>query len=262
MKVSLFLGLILGVVVGAVVHNYVISHSYATALLVALGVCLAVLKRRRKKPSKPFLAPQVERFTHPKGIPGSRTVGIMSGLRVVDLSTFLAAPQAAKCLGELGAEVIHVEPVTGDEYRQFLKVLQPGREQRCCFMFGIVYWFCFTVFCSACFDWVNANKSSVVLDLAKAESMIQLKKLLKDADIFITNVRLQSLRKYNLQYEQLKNEFPALIYVGLTAWGSKGPDCEQPGYDVGAFWGYSGLSATAQLREGNFSYYPAGLLLL
>jgi crotonobetainyl-CoA:carnitine CoA-transferase CaiB-like acyl-CoA transferase len=156
-------------------------------VLLLLLVALIGWRFRRPNKHQPApLAPQRERWTAPAIKPGNGAP-IMTGIRVVELANTVAAPNAAKLLGELGAEVrllserpgvTHVraqvfkcEPPAGDEYRKFYSLIQRGRPQ------------------SVCFDWVNANKSSVVVDYATAKGQADLRRLLQDADVLITNVR-------------------------------------------------------------------------
>lgn len=107
---------------------------------------------------------------------------------------------------------------------------------------------------SACFDPANVGKASVVIDYSTAEGVTQLKRLLRDCDVLITNVRLASLRRAGLHYDQLHAEFPHLIYASLTAWGSHGPDCELPGYDLGAFYVATGLAGMSQVNPEYVNY--------
>jgi CoA:oxalate CoA-transferase len=86
-----------------------------------------------------------------------------------------------RILAEMGAEVIKVEPPEGDMWRKFMSEIQPGSYRD-----------------SACFSPANINKNSVVIDYRKAEGMKEIHKLLKECDILITNVRLDSLRRAGL----------------------------------------------------------------
>jgi len=148
--------------------------------------------------------------------------GILDGLKVVELATVIAGPVTAALLCDMGATVVKVETPQGDAYRTMTSTA-PGQHFSCCF------------------EHCNRGKQSVALDLKKAEDMVVMQQLLAGADIFITNVRSKALKGLGLDYDTLHSSFPRLIFAHLTAWGLGGPEQDNPGYDVGAFWAGSGL---------------------
>jgi len=148
--------------------------------------------------------------------------GILDGIKVVELATVIAGPVAAALLCDMGATVIKVEAPQGDAYRTMTRTV-PGQPF------------------SACFEHCNRGKQSVVLDLKTAEDMDVMKQLLAGADVFVTNVRSKALKGLGLDFEALHGRHPRLIFAHLTAWGLGGPEQDNPGYDVGAFWAGSGL---------------------
>ena len=91
------------------------------------------------------------------------------------------------------------------------------------------------------FDNENRGKKSVVLDLKKQEEIDTLKLLIATADVFVTNVRPEGLKRLGLDYESIKASQPGLVYAHLTAYGQSGPDKDLPGYDVGAFFAATGI---------------------
>ena len=91
------------------------------------------------------------------------------------------------------------------------------------------------------FDNANRGKKSVVLDLKKPEDISALRSLLQTADVFVTNVRGEALKRIGLDYETLRASYPGLVYAHLTAYGQTGPDKDLPGYDVGAFFAATGI---------------------
>eukprot|EP00747_Dinoflagellata_sp_TGD_P167696 gnl/TRDRNA2_/TRDRNA2_192584_c0_seq1.p1 gnl/TRDRNA2_/TRDRNA2_192584_c0~~gnl/TRDRNA2_/TRDRNA2_192584_c0_seq1.p1 ORF type:complete len:450 (-),score=67.64 gnl/TRDRNA2_/TRDRNA2_192584_c0_seq1:73-1245(-) len=99
------------------------------------------------------------------------------------------------------------------------------------------------------FAQANRGKRSLVLDFTKPAGLAVLKQLLATADVLVTNIRLQSLRKVGLDYETLSPLFPRLIYAHFTAYGRSGPRVNDPGYDIGAWWAYSGLMDVARSSE-------------
>jgi crotonobetainyl-CoA:carnitine CoA-transferase CaiB-like acyl-CoA transferase len=150
-----------------------------------------------------------------------------NGIKVVELSSFVAAPSCTRILADWGAEVIKIETLGGDIWRYFgpgVKVAATEEE-------------------NPLFDVYNANKKSIALDLKAAEGVAVLHKLLAACDVFVTSNRPAALRKMGLDYDSLKGEFPRLVYALMTGYGEKGPDCDSPGYDSAVFWARSGLMA-------------------
>lgn len=98
------------------------------------------------------------------------------------------------------------------------------------------------------------KNASIILDLKTPDGKASLESLLKDADVFITNVRTDGLRKLGLHYDDIKEKFPHLIFAQCTAYGREGPDYQLPGYDIGAFWASTGLAAMIQ-TGGSYSTY-------
>ena len=90
------------------------------------------------------------------------------------------------------------------------------------------------------FDNANRGKKSVVLDLKQSRDVESLLTLLESADVFVTNVRGEALKRIGLDYASLKSRYPGLVYAHLTAYGQTGPDADLPGYDVGAFFAATG----------------------
>lgn len=149
----------------------------------------------------------------------------LKGVRVVELSTYIAVASATRMMAEWGAEVIKVENFSGDEFRQYGRVVgTPITEEE-----------------NPAFFNVNMNKQMVALDLGRPEGHEALMKLLENADVFATNVRSRSLRKLGLAYEDLKDRFPKLVYADFTGYGPLGPSADVPGYDFTAFWARGGV---------------------
>ena len=155
------------------------------------------------------------------------------GLRVIDMSTFIAVPACARYFAEFGAEVIKVEPKGGDVVR-----FNGVSERR----LGSPYE-------NTTFDLENAHKRGLILNLKAPEGKEILFKLLADADVFLTNWRPQALAKLGLDYDSLKDMFPKLVYGCFTGYGETGPDCDLPGYDFTAFWARSGLLGTLYQKD-------------
>lgn len=146
--------------------------------------------------------------------------GPLSGYRVFDLTRILAGPTCTQILGDLGCDVIKIEqPGKGDDTRRFAPPYlkdDAGKET------GE----------SAYFASSNRNKRSITLDLTKPEGQDLARRLIEQSDILVENFKVGGLAKYGLAYEQLKSDFPRLVYCSITGFGHTGPYAKRPGYDV------------------------------
>ncbi|HLZ82738.1 MAG TPA: CoA transferase [Caulobacteraceae bacterium] len=149
---------------------------------------------------------------------------IFSGLKVVDLSSFVAGPGAAVILGDFGADVIKVEPPTGDPWRHGHQVPpQPHAEDA--------------------YQWhlANRNKRGLTLDLKSPGALPVLQALVKWADVLIVNTPHAARERLGLEYDDVAAWNPRLIYADLTGFGERGPDADLPGFDITSYWARSGL---------------------
>jgi crotonobetainyl-CoA:carnitine CoA-transferase CaiB-like acyl-CoA transferase len=159
----------------------------------------------------------------------------LSGIKVLDLSTFVAAPVCSRLLADLGAEVIKVERPDGDAWRETGKAYHLER---------------FSDEENPVFDIYNSGKQHIALDLKKPEGKAVFLKLLAQADVFVTNTRPAALKRLGISYEDLKDDFPQLIYAIVLGYGENGPDAQSPAFDTSAFWSRSGfLRDMAPLSE-------------
>jgi crotonobetainyl-CoA:carnitine CoA-transferase CaiB-like acyl-CoA transferase len=140
----------------------------------------------------------------------SGPTGPLSGLRVLDLSAYIAGPYGCSLLADQGAEVIKIEPPTGDNLRKYPSTLEAE---------------------SRAFIGVNRSKLGVVLDLKKADDLAALIALVRTADVLVHNFRPSVPPRLGIAYEQLKAVNPRLIYCSLTGYGEAGPLREKAGYD-------------------------------
>lgn len=168
------------------------------------------------------------------------TDNIFSGLKVVDFSSFVAAPGAAVILGDFGADVIKVEPPSGDFWR-FGNHVPPQPTAKDPYQFHLA----------------NRNKRGLVLDLKSPSAEPILEKLVKWADVFIVNTPHPARKKLNLEYEDLVQWNPRLIYADLSGFGDKGPDADLPGFDITSYWARSGLLSMTR-DAGNPPTWPVG----
>ena len=137
---------------------------------------------------------------------------LLEGITVVELSTAAAGPMAGKLLAEYGADVIFVEAPSGIMNR-----------------YTIQFGFMFT------------GKRTIALDLKTDEGKEVLYRILKRADVFISNFRKKALKKLGFWYDDIKERYPSLIYAFISGYGEKGAMKDDPGYDNTAFWGHAGL---------------------
>src|SRR3954466_6880478 len=166
---------------------------------------------------------------------------IFSGLKVVDLASFIAGPGAAVILSDFGADVIKVEPPTGDTWRIGYKIPpQPRSHDN--------------------YPWHlnNRNKRGLALDLKSPQAQDILERLVKWADVLIVNTPHPARKRLKLEYEDLAQWNPRLIYADLTGYGEKGPDASLPGFDITAYWARSGLLSLTRDAGAPPTLPPAG----
>src|ERR1700712_1902960 len=149
---------------------------------------------------------------------------IVSVLRVVDPASFIAGPSAAVILSDFGADVIKVEPPSGDLWRIGHHLPpQPASEEA--------------------YPWhlANRNKRGMALDLKSPSAHQILEKLVKWADVLIVNTPHPARARLKLEYQDVVRWNPRLIYADITGFGDKGPDADLPGFDITSYWARSGL---------------------
>jgi crotonobetainyl-CoA:carnitine CoA-transferase CaiB-like acyl-CoA transferase len=149
---------------------------------------------------------------------------IFSGLKVVDFASFIAGPAAAVILSDFGADVIKVEPPSGDMWRIGHK-LPPQPQSDDAYPFHLD----------------NRNKRGIALDLKSPGAQPVIERLVKWADVFIVNTPHPARKRLKLEYDDVAQWNPRLIYADLTGYGEKGPDADLPGFDLTAYWARSGL---------------------
>lgn len=137
--------------------------------------------------------------------------GPLHGVRIVDMTTVLMGPYATQILGDLGADVIKVEPPDGDTVRE----VGPRRHAG---MSGI-------------FLHANRSKRSIVLDLKEPAGREALLRIAANADVLIYNVRPQAMARLNLSYEEVAKVNPRILYVSLYGYGQDGPYAAKSAYD-------------------------------
>ena len=150
---------------------------------------------------------------------------LFSGLKVLDVGTFIAGPVAGTILADFGADVIKVEPPgIGDPLRR-LSFIPTTPDSESNYLWNMD----------------ARNKRSIVLDLKSEEGRAILHKLIEQCDVYITNQPFPVRESLKLNYEDIKPINPRMIYASLSAYGEKGPDKDGKGFDLVAYWAKSGL---------------------
>ena len=163
--------------------------------------------------------------------------GPLDGIKVFDLTRVLAGPHCTQILGDLGAEVIKVErPGSGDDTRGFAPPFQSNDKGE-------------QTSESAYYTGANRNKRSITINLSTSEGQALAKKLMADCDILVENFKTGTLERYGLGYDQLKSEFPRLIYCSVTGFGQTGPYAARPGYD-GLIQAMGGVMSLTGVPDG------------
>jgi len=144
--------------------------------------------------------------------------GVLEGVKVVEMGHVVAIPTAAAMMGDCGAEVIKIEPLSGDRSRVFRGTeMNPG------------------------FYLHNRSKKDIAVDLKQDAGKEIVYKLVKDFDVFLTNYQEGSLEKLKMDYESISKVNPKVVYGIVSAYGAVGPDKDMPGYDFAAGWARSGI---------------------
>lgn len=157
-------------------------------------------------------------------------MGILSGIRVLDCSIAMAGPFAAQRLGDLGADVVKVEPTTGEWQRHVAAGGAGGNRVNVSFLS------------------LNRNKRSLAVDLKSEGGKKVLTDLVKSADVFLQNYRPGVAKRLGVDYETLSKINPRLVYVSMSGYGEDGPYVNRPGQDL-VLQGMSGAMLSAG-REG------------
>lgn len=176
--------------------------------------------------------------------------GPLEGVRVVELGVWVAGPAAGGILADWGADVVKIEPPTGDPARMFGRMLGIEGEL------------------SPPFEMDNRGKRSIVLDVTTADGRATALELLDGADVFLTNVRPAALFRTGLDFEAVAARNPRLVYGLITGYGEGGPDADRAAYDVAAFWARAGLAHlltrpgdTPPFQRGGMGDHAAGMTL-
>ena len=149
---------------------------------------------------------------------------MLEGIKVIEMGQVIAIPATGAILADMGAEVIKLEPLSGEMLRGIKRC--QGLET------GLINW---------AFELLNRNKKGLALDLKKDAGRDILYKLIRTADVFMSNYESGTLQKLQLDYPSLSKINPRLVYASINGYGSAGPDKDERGYDQAAAWARSGM---------------------
>jgi crotonobetainyl-CoA:carnitine CoA-transferase CaiB-like acyl-CoA transferase len=166
----------------------------------------------------------------------------MAGIKVIEMGLWVAGPSCAAMLCDWGAEVIKIEPPTGDPFRGLFASLMGS-----------------TAPLNPPFEIDNRGKRSMALDLNKGEAREIALKLIGEADGFITNNRPRVLAQYGLDYATLHEKFPRLVYGQVTGYGPHTEARDTAAYDIGAFWAQSGVAMSLTAPGGSIPQQRGGM---
>ena len=167
--------------------------------------------------------------------------GPLAGVRVVELGVWVAGPGAGGILADWGADVVKIEPPTGDPARTFQRMLGGDLPT------------------NPPFELDNRSKRSVVLDLGTDDGARDALALIDAADVFLTNIRASALARLGLDADTLLARNERLVYAIITGYGLEGPDADRPAYDIAAYWARSGLAAALTPRGGALPFQRGGM---
>jgi formyl-CoA transferase len=136
----------------------------------------------------------------------------LEGIRVVDLAQFVPGPGVSMYLGDLGADVIKVEPREGDQMRRMGAQAKWGEN-------------------SPSFSVVNRSKKGITVDIRKPEGQEIVHKLAAEVDVVVVNLRADAAERLRMDYETLSRINPRLVYASVSAYGTRGPYAKEGGYD-------------------------------
>lgn len=169
-----------------------------------------------------------------EAVNSTAATGPLSGVRILDLSAVVMGPYATQILGDLGADVIKVEPPSGDNLRAVGPMRNPGM--------GALYLH------------LNRNKRSVVLDLKSEAGREACIRLAASSDVLLYNTRPQAMQRLGLDYDSVAAVNPAIVYVGAYGFGNDGPYAGRPAYDD-LIQGMTALPSLYQRNSGDVPRY-------
>ena len=167
------------------------------------------------------------------------------GIKIVETASAMAGPMAGRLLADWGADVIHIEhPVRGDIVRSQANVRRRGKA----IISDINY----------SDENYNRNKRGMTLDVSKEAGREIICRLLKKADVYLSNFRPRELKKFNLEYDTLSQLNPRLICANVSGYGRKGPDRDLPAYEPTGYFARTGVFHVLQVPGMHPPHNPVG----
>ena len=167
--------------------------------------------------------------------------GPMRGVKVVELGVWIAGPAASGILADWGADVVKIEPPSGDPCRMFQWMLGGDMPT------------------NPVFEMDNRSKKGIAIDLGTADGLAITMELLADADVFVTNLRVGALKRLGLDHASIGERIPRLVYCQITGYGSEGPNADVAAFDIGAFWARSGVAGLLTPPGGDPPFQRGGM---
>ena len=164
----------------------------------------------------------------------------LSGIRVLDLGSYVAGPAAATVMSDFGADVVKVEPLTGDAYRTLLGGVLAA--------YPDFFW-----------DQDSRNKRSLAIDFTTQQGREAIDRLIRRSDVVITNYLPQLLSRLKLAYEDVRALNETVIYGQVNSYGLLGPDANRTGFDATAWWARSGLMDWVRRPQGEHAVSSPGM---
>ena len=167
--------------------------------------------------------------------------GPLRGVKVVELGVWIAGPAVGGILSDWGADVVKVEPPSGDPARGFRTMLGGDLDS------------------NPVFELDNRSKRSIVADLSSTDGRQVASTLVDGADVFVTNIRLGALERVGLGPVLLRERNPGLVYAIISGYGLRGPEADRPAYDIAAYWARSGLAASLAAPGADLPFQRGGM---
>jgi len=182
----------------------------------------------------------------------SQEAGPLTGIRVLEAASMIMVPSVGAVLADYGAQVIKLEPIEGDLNRRGHQIPgMPIHDYEYCFLPD------------------NRGKRSLSIDLKAPEARAILRRLVENADVFLTNHRPKSLASLGLGWDELRSINPRLVYAHGTGFGDVGDEIDKPGFDSVCYWSRSGMEANLFPTDGwlgplgyGTGDHPTGMALL
>lgn len=167
--------------------------------------------------------------------------GPLEGIRVVELGVWVAGPAAGGILADWGADVVKVEPISGDPARLFQYILGGDMPT------------------NPVFEMDNRGKRSIAVDLTTSDGRAVMEDLLSSADVFVTNVRLGGLERLGLDHSSMTARHGRLVYAAVTGYGMDGPEAGSGAFDVAGYWARAGIAHLLTAQGGDPPFQRGGM---